>query len=126
MQRNSTVAEIFGYLVCLVTVAVFFMSVAGIVNNTFRVVNPSAHPHMLVRGMGPAPDGNTFFRRGSMEGDAVTGPPGAAIAAARPEFTANARYDAARRLVLALVMLVLSIAVFRRTFEWLNPRQAAA
>jgi hypothetical protein len=42
----------------------------------------------------------------------------------RDRFIAGARYNAVRRLVVALVMLILSIAVFRRTFVWLNPREA--
>lgn len=151
MQRSSITAEIFGYLVCLLTVAVFFISVAGIVNGAFRVVNPTAQPHMLARHLGaagPGHHGDAFFwmghaghgeeafgqmgpgagaSAGPMMGGSgnVTGSPGPDIATMRARFTADARYDAARRLLVAIVMLILSIAVFRRTFDWLNPKQPA-
>ncbi|HTX56149.1 MAG TPA: hypothetical protein VMD47_03510 [Candidatus Acidoferrales bacterium] len=156
MQRNSIVAEIFGYLVCLLAVAVFFISIAGIVNSAFAVVNPHAGPHggphvFIARriggpglrpGMmgppfmwhsrmgGPGHRKNVFYRAGGQ----VTGSSAAPmplpsgmpdLAAMRAGATANARFEAARRLVLAIVMLLVSIFVFRRAFDWLNAKQAS-
>lgn len=129
MQR-SLIAEIFGYLVCLLAVVIFFMSVAGIVNNAFRVVHPTGGPRLVVRRFGgPGPGGQAFFR--ARGGPGMPGPhmrvnpggpmlPAPGTTAMRAPFEGNARYDAARRLVLAIVMLVVSILVFRRAFEWLN------
>jgi len=136
--RNSPVAEIFGYLVCLIAVVVFLASVAGIVNNAFRVANPTPGPRLFVARMlpGHGPRGGNFFYKagsGQRSGEgpgpmgagpiALPNPPDATAMRARAE--GNARFDAARRLVLAIVMLVVSALVFRRAFDWLNPRQGS-
>jgi len=119
MQRSS-IAETFGYLVCLIAVVVFFASVAGVTSSVFRVVQPAAMHHpMHVRHDGER------LAFGS-QGASVAGQPAAAPAgrdAMRARLVAGA-LDAIRRLVVALVMLILSVAVFRRTFAWLNPIQA--
>jgi hypothetical protein len=159
VQRHTVVAEIFGYLVCLLAVAIFFASVAGIVNNAFRVVHPTERAHVMARigptglgMMGPGMMGpgsmhrhatNTFFWRarapgggpgiqmygqaGPMAGgsNAVpkgipSPPPGMDITTMHARAIGDARYDATRRLVLAIVMLIVSILVFRRTFAWLS------
>jgi hypothetical protein len=136
VQRHSVIGEIFGYLVCLLTIVIFFMSVAGIVNSAFRIANPTAGPQIIgaARMMGPGGHGNFFFRTFGRRGGPgrVEAPPapfpmpsGAPdVATMRAKFEGDARFDATRRLVLAIVMLVLSVLVFRRAFEWLNPKQA--
>lgn len=147
MQRTSTIGEIFGYLVCLLAVVIFFMSIAGIVNNVFRVINPTAGPQIIgarafggpmIRGRFPRGE-NFFYRTGGPAGGAgqrsgqIMGPPppmplpsGAPdITTMRATVEGDARFDAWRRLVLAGVMLLVSILVFRRTFDWLNSKQAA-
>jgi len=138
VQRHSVTGEIFGYLVCLLTVVIFFISVAGIVNSAFRVVNPTAGPRVIATRMlgGPGHRGGNFFffrtRGGSQHSGRAMGPPQPfALPSGAPDVTTmranivgDARFDAWRRLVLAIVMLVLSILVFRRAFDWLNPKQA--
>jgi hypothetical protein len=140
MQRNPIIASIFGYLVCLLTVAIFFMSVAGVVNNAFRVANPTAtHRMIAAHHIGRRFGMQRRFGGGwmSQQGGQTQAPmaPQSAMGAQpqamnpqsmRARFIANARFDAIRRLIVALVLLVLSIGVFRRTFQWLNPLQAAA
>ena len=123
MKSSSIPAEVFGYLVCLIAVVIFFFSTAVAVSNAFRFVHPTTHPPMMARG--------EFGRH--MRGQApwmaqppAAGLPAPTISPVRDRFIADARYDALRRFVVALVMLVLSIVVFRRTFDWLNPRQVAA
>jgi hypothetical protein len=124
VQRSSLVAEIFGYLVCLLAVAVFFISVAGIVNNAFRVVHPTAGPRMIGAHMLA---GHGWGHPGPMAAprDSLPAPPSTDVSAMRARFEGAARYDAARRLVLAIVMLIVAVVVFRRTFDWLNPRQGS-
>ena len=137
MQRISVIAEIFGYLVCLLAVVVFFISIAGIVNGAFGVVNPTAGPRVIAaRALPggpmmrePGPGGNFFYRApgapGAQQGP-LPMPSGAPdITTMRANMAGNARYYAAQRLVLAIVMLVVSCVVFRRTFAWLNPRHAS-
>ncbi len=132
MQRVSVTGDIFGYLVCLLATFIFFVSVAAIVNNAFQVVHPTAQHHMFVRHMGSRFGGPAWVGRQNRQAQAPLGSGSGADAgsqgldrgALRDHFIAGARYNAVRRLVVALVMLALSIAVFRRTFVWLNPREA--
>ena len=141
MQRTSIIAEIFGYLVCLLAVVIFFVSVASIVNSAFGVASPMAGPRLIVRriGSGPGHAGNALFWAGRANGGqmfgkgpvtigrgALPGPPGFNVAAMRAHVTSDARFQSIRRLVLAIVMLVLSILVFRRAFDWINPKQGAS
>lgn len=125
MQRLSPIAEIFGYLVCLIAIVVFFISVAGIVNGAFRVVNPSAGPRVIAARM---LSGHGWERARSMAAppDVMPPPPNPAAATAiRARFEGDARFDAARKLVLSIVMLIVSVLAFRRAFEWINPRQGS-
>ena len=132
MQRVSVTGDVFGYLVCLLATIIFFVSVAAIVNNAFQVVHPTAQPRMFVRHMGSRFGGPTWVGRRNQQAQAPLGSGSGADARApgldrgplRDHFIAGARYNAVRRLVVALVMLALSIVVFRRTFFWLNPREA--
>ncbi|HTU69830.1 MAG TPA: hypothetical protein VMF11_05870 [Candidatus Baltobacteraceae bacterium] len=136
MQRASIVGEIFGYLVCLVAVAVFFMSIRGIVNGAFQIGHPTPRANMVFRvnamhgahvvGAMGAP--RWYVRQKQGQGP-VTFPPGAMpapppgapdIATMRAGLVGNARYDAVQRLVLGIVMLIVSIAVFRRAFAWVT------
>jgi hypothetical protein len=130
MQRNSITADIFGYIVCLLAVVIFFMSAAGVVNNAFHVVHPAAHHRMVAGHMRGGFGHRAWMGRrdwqsqGAMQPATGTTPQGLNRDAMRARMIANARFEAVRGLVLALVMLGLSIVVFRRTFEWLNPRPA--
>ncbi len=124
MQRHSVTAEIFGYLICLLAVFIFFASAAGVVSNAFRVVHPTP-VHPLLAGAMAA----RFARHPWMGEQPMASPPqgmapGAQPGMLRDRIVAGARFDAIRRFVVSVVMLVLAILVFRRAFEWLNPRQA--
>ena len=119
MQRPSIAGDIFGYLVCLLATVIFFVSVAAIVNNTFGVIHPTAQHHMFARHAGPRFGGQPW----AAQSEAGAGSQAFDRTTVRDRFIAGARYNAVRRLVVALVMLILSIAVFRRTFVWLNPRE---
>ncbi|MFY9719715.1 MAG: hypothetical protein WAK16_08720 [Candidatus Cybelea sp.] len=133
MKPTTVPAEVFGYLVCLLATVIFFMSVAGVVNNGFRVVHPTMQTsmmggrHMRDRDKAPWMGRQGWQSQGSSIAPAPPmGSPGSRFSTMRDRFVADARYNALRGLVLAFVMLVLSIVVFRRTFGWLNQRQAVA
>lgn len=120
MQRHSVAAEIFGYLVCLLAVMIFFMSVAGTVSSAFRI----AHPTVAHRSFGGHPwlgERAPLATQPQDIGQPQEGSPGTM----GDRMLSGARFDAIRRFVVALVMLVLSILVFRRAFAWLNPAGAA-
>lgn len=133
MKPTTVPAEVFGYLVCLLATVIFFMSVAGVVNNAFRVVNPTMQPSMMVgrdmrdRDKAPWMGRQDFQSQGSATAPVPPmGLPGGRFGAMHDRFIADARYNALRGLVLSLVMLVLSIVVFQRVFGWLNPRTISA
>ncbi|HLI96207.1 MAG TPA: hypothetical protein VKT72_08980 [Candidatus Baltobacteraceae bacterium] len=111
MQR-SVVAEIFGYLVCLLTVFIFFHSIAGIVNGAFGIAHPA--PHILVSrmpGPGPGPGMHGFMWQGHGQMHATT-----------VRAHAFGVAGGLRTLVVSIVLLIASVLVFQRTFTWLNPR----
>ena len=147
---RTTVAQIFGYLVCLIAVIVFFASIAGLVNSAFRAINPTAGPRIIATRMlgGPGSPNLFFYRNAAFRhggfghgvfghhsrtggGPQVMGagpmpmPSPPDVAAMRARAVGDARFDAFRRLGLAIVMLFVSILVFRRTFDWLNPQQGS-
>jgi hypothetical protein len=134
MKPTTVPAEVFGYSVCLLATVIFFISVAGVVNNAFRVVHPTMQPGMNVTMAARNPMRDKAWMGGQdwqSQGSSITpaplmGSPGGRFGAMRDRFIADARYNALRGLVLALVMLVLSIVVFRRVFGWLNPRAVLA
>ena len=133
MKSTSLPAEIFGYIVCLLAVVVFFMSTAGVVNNAFRIAHPTMRPPMMARGgMGRhhMRGGAPWMGRQAWQSQGSSMAPATGesnrFATMRDRFIADTRFNALRQFFVALVMLALSIVVFRRTFGWLNPRQVAA
>jgi hypothetical protein len=126
MPRTSVVAEIFGYLVCLLAVVIFFASVAGVISGAFRIAHPSPQPPVMFRHLVATRPGVPWG--GPMIKAPLPNalPPGSNMPFASDRAIADARYDATRRFVLAVVMLVLSIVVFNRAFGWLNPKQSSA
>src|SRR5580658_1874226 len=114
IMRVSPVAEVFGYVVCLIAVVVFFASIAGIVNSTFRVINPATPSHVMI-GRRIGGHGNVLFWAGHPRGvrersfgtpNALPPPPDGFpqpmpdAKAMADAGNADRRYDAARRLVL--------------------------
>ncbi len=124
MQR-SVVAEIFGYLVCLFTVFIFFHSLAGIVDGAFGIARPAPQTFVERAGPGPGPGMHGFIwqDRGQMPiAKGLPGPMG-------PERQVTVRAHAfgvggARTLIVSIVLLIAAVLVFQRTFRWLNPRSA--
>ncbi len=105
---RSLVAEIFGYLVCLIAVVVFFCSVAGLVSSAFGIVSPTVESHVMQHALQAAP------------------PSGFGAPAIREHFIPDARENATRRFAVSVVMLIVSIVVFRRAFDWLNARETTS
>jgi hypothetical protein len=129
MQRTSVVAEIFGYLICLISVAIFFLSVAGIVSSVFRIAHPTPYPYPAMRRVVATRPGGSWagpMVKAPQAPGALPGPTGLNRPFMSDRLIADARYDAVRRFVLAVVMLILSLAVFNRAFGWLNPKQGPA
>lgn len=106
MTPRSLVAEIFGYLVCLIAVIVFFCSVAGLVSSAFGIVSPTVDSHVMQH--------------------AIQAPPAFGMPGIREHLIPDARENATRRFAVSVVMLIVSIVVFRRTFDWLNARETTS
>jgi hypothetical protein len=128
MQR-TVVAEIFGYLVCLLAVVIFFASAAGVVSGAFRIAHPTPHPPAMfqrfVAGRSMGFPGGPMIRA-PQPPNALPAPPGLNAPYMSGHLITDERYDATRRFVVAAVMLILSIYVFNRAFGWLNPKPGSA
>jgi hypothetical protein len=128
MQR-TVVAEIFGYLVCLLAVVIFFAGAAGIVSSAFRIAHPTPRPPAMmqhfVAGRSEGFPGGPMIRA-PQPSNVLPAPPGVNAPFVTARLIADERYDATRRFVVAVVMLILSVAVFNRAFGWLNPKPGSA
>jgi hypothetical protein len=127
MPRPSVVAEIFGYLVCLLAVVIFFASIAGIINGAFHIAHPTPHSPAMFQRSTAGRQGHLWsgpMIKTPQPPNAFPAPSGANAPFMSDRLMADARYDAVRRFVLSVVMLVVSIAVFNRAFGWLNPKQS--
>jgi hypothetical protein len=111
MDRSHTiVSAIYGYTVCLIAILLFVAGSVGFVNNAFRTANPGLE--------------GSHYRMGVRRADApiVSAP----FAIAQPPNTfrggmiARGRLNAVRGLVVSLVVLIISIVLFRWHWGWLN------
>ncbi len=141
-RSNSTVSAIYGYTVCLIAVLLFVAGSVGFVNGVFRTVSPGlggSHHRMGMRWSRPHGFhgfGQRGGRYGQLNAAQGTSPDvaqtGSAIGATAPRpntfcsaMIARARLNAVRALVVSLVVLIISIVLFRGHWRWLNvPRPA--
>jgi hypothetical protein len=125
-RSNNTVPAIYGYTVCLIAVLLFVAASVGFVDGVFRTVNPGfegshhrmsvpwSRPHGFqvtvpsVARTGSAPD-LMGVRRNTFRGAMI----------------ARARLNAVRGLVVSLVLLIISIALWRGHWRWLNAPRAS-
>lgn len=104
---NNTVPSIYGYTVCLIAVLLFVAASVGFVNGVFGTVNPSfegSHHRVSL------PWSRSHGFHGRVSGLAQTGfAPGS-----------MGQRRSIRGLVVSLVLLLISIALFRGHWRWLN------
>lgn len=124
MQR-STVAQIYGYLICLIAILLFIHSAAGIVRSSFGAPGPVA----FARFRGPM---HPFFgmQRWGMRGGAIgarsPASPALGLPAGPPApFTAQRlvlhhRGPNASGLVLNVVLLIIALALGTSHWRWLQ------
>jgi hypothetical protein len=114
MQR-SVVGSIYGYLVCLLAIVIFVHSSAGIVNSVFGMASPASGFGAPVGARGGP--GNIFFRTlpppniNVRENSRIT---------VRTVFAGEGRLQAARMLIVSLVLLGIAILLFRWHWRWLH------
>ncbi len=125
-RSNNTVPAIYGYTVCLIAVLLFVAASVGFVNGVFRTVNPGfegSHHRMSVPWS--RPDGF----HGTVPGVAQTGSAPGSMDQRRDTFRgatiARARLNAVRGLAVSLVLLIISIVLFRGHWRWLNAPRAS-
>ena len=122
MDRSSnTVSAIYGYTVCLIAVLLFVAASVGFVNGVFRTVNPGFEGlHHRTSMLWSRPHGF----QGAVPSVAHTGSATGSMDRRRNTFRgamiAQARLNAVRGLVVSLVLLVISIALFGGHWRWLN------
>lgn len=126
MDRSSnTVSAIYGYTVCLIAVLLFVAASVGLVNGVFRTMNPGfegSHHRMSM------PWSRTHGFQGTLPRVAQTGSAPGSLAQRRNTFRGamivRARLNAVRGLVVSLVLLIISIVLFRGHWRWLNAPRA--
>src|ERR1700729_4359213 len=116
-SSNNTVPAIYGYTVCLIAVLLFLAGSIGVVNNAFRTVNPGlGSHHRMSMGWLHSRGFHGFGRREGAFGR-LNAAQGTSPDVAR---TARARLNAVRALTVSLVLLIISIVLFRGHWRWLN------
>ncbi|MGZ3531961.1 MAG: hypothetical protein ACXWNK_08650 [Vulcanimicrobiaceae bacterium] len=126
-MERPLVSQIYAYIVCLLAIVVALGSLAGFVNNAFRVAHPTMLPGMMVRHAGFGPFGHGMRtmpppEAGAPNAGGATGP----MMQIHQRFIADARYDAVRALVTHLVLLIAAVALFLWHWRWLHGRAATA
>ena len=124
MQR-SVVGSIYGYLVCLLAIVIFVHSSAGIVSSIFGMASPASGfgaPMGARVFPGERGPGNIFFR--TLPPPNVNVPEPSRITV-RTAFAGEGRLQAARMLVVSLVLLGIAILLFRWHWRWLHSTQPA-
>ncbi len=138
VNRSSVVASIYGYLVCLIAVLLFVGNSAGFINNAFRIASPGLSemhgPHMFVRsfgprgGFGPGLPPEPGIEVGQVPVPAGVSPsPGPSgkpetqrLDIVRSEILGEGRLNAVRGLVVNIVLLIISVLLFRAHWTWLG------
>jgi hypothetical protein len=123
ITARDIVPAIYGYTVCLIAGLLFVAGSVGVVNGAFRSVSPSiagSHHRTSMRWSRP----HRFQSFGQRRGVSAPGSMDQARNAFRGAAIARARLNAARALVVSLVVLLISIVLFRGHWKWLNAPRA--
>ncbi len=127
MQRSTTVGSIYGYLVCLLAILLFIHSGPRFVSGLFNVASPILSYHH--RGVSTeVRDPRIWVARGSTptEGSSTSGANGDASnlsAAARGRMVVRVRFQAARALVINLILITTAVLLFGWHWQWLQARE---
>lgn len=142
MNRFPWIAQLYGYVVCIVAVVTFLISVSGFVDAAFERANP-------LRGRGAyfGPMGGSFtsyeaFRATDMEqrpmrtlSTGATAPATdtltteqmrARYEALRADWIAQASYSATQQLVKHGLLILLAITLFVTHWRWLGGQREAS
>lgn len=123
-MRHGVVAQIYGYLICLVAVLLFIHSIAGIVNSAFGASGP-------VRAFAGPGQGRFFHARGAFGWQARM-QRGGALPAPRPSMMPGlpppgmrlavhvAHGSLVRGIVLNVVLLLVALLLFGTHWRWLG------
>src|ERR1700722_18862121 len=109
-RPNTIVSAIYGYTVCLIAILLFVAGSVGFVNNAFRTANLGFE--------------GSHYRMGVRRADAPVAYAPTGIAQRRDSFRGatieRGRRNAVRGLVVSLVLLIISVVIFRWHWRWLN------
>jgi hypothetical protein len=130
MERPGWVAQLYGYIICLVALVTIIFTLPRFIDNVFRLSDPlqsdagyepalssfEAYKATYARSRGPVP---------REEGAAAGAPPTDAelrkgYDALRADRLARGRFEARRSLVSQGLLLVLSLGLFVGHWRWLR------
>ncbi|SRR6266404_6638792 len=145
-RPNRLIAQIYGYLVCLIAVVVMFIALSGVIDAAFDLSDP-----LRAQGgygqFGPLTSFDLYrlqarkfaFNR-NPSGVTVVAPPGSTVSnvsdslsetdlrklydAERENQIGYAKFRATRKLVSGFLVIVLAGAVFALHWRWLKRRDA--
>lgn len=139
MQRSSIIADIYGYLVCLLAIVIFVHAAAGFINSAFGAnggpgMGRGFHPPMVLMTMRQGPGGDLMWHRGMpggmqrwrmRTGTAPNLPPGSPTGVQVAGRVQHEHGPSIRGLVLNLILLVIAVLLFGWHWRWLHRTQPA-
>jgi len=137
MERSDRVAQLYGYSVCLIAVVVALISISSLIDNAFKLSNPLAergYPYSFGNASLQSFEAYKATADQSRDGDPTAKPalPRPSEAVLRARYVAlradrldNARYEAARSMTGAIVMLLIAAGLFGFHWRWLRTRAVA-
>lgn len=134
MSRAPWIAQLYGYVVCIVAVTTFLVNIASFVNAASDRANP-----LYARGGGFSGGGSlTSFESFRATYQREPGPRGAVVSsdtltldqlraryeALRADHIAQAVYSANQRLIGAGLLIIIAVALFVSHWVWLRRQKA--
>ncbi len=134
MDRSERIAQLYGYSVCLISIVVFVISVASIIDNAFKYADP-IHAGGFEYGVSSGSLSSFEAYKatygtlpGSMKPEAQRPSDGELqqrYDALVRDRVASARFDAAKSLTTSAVLLGISLLLFMWHWRWLRGRTRA-
>jgi hypothetical protein len=126
VARSPSIAQWYGYTVCLVAVITFLLSANGVVNQAFTLMDPlrSGSRYGSSLSSFEAFEATQDMSPRRVAADSLAPPTEAELRrryeAMRTDQIAQSRFDATRSLVAAVLMMLIAIGLFFWHWRWLK------
>ena len=130
MERPGWVAQLYGYIICLVALVTIIFTLPRFIDNAFRFSDPLQSDQFYEPALSSFEAYKATYDRSRGAGprppDTVTGPPRSeaelrqGYEALRADRLGRGRFEARRSLVSQGLLLVLSLGLFLGHWRWLR------